>query len=205
MNRATVVVLQHGDTLQAIAARELGNWTRWRELAELNGLRWPYLNTFASPGDEESPSALLGEGTALRAGDRLRLPLQNGLSDPLFPLLPLLPFGTDLSEDGPALPLVRGLANLRAALQRRLRTALGYLPHHPEYGSCLRSFIGQPLTLALVLDVRSEIQRALSLDPRVLSVKNVAADVRDDALSASASCETDLGELALLERIHRLS
>jgi hypothetical protein len=34
---------RYGDTLQRIALRELGDASRWVELAELNGLRPPYL------------------------------------------------------------------------------------------------------------------------------------------------------------------
>jgi phage baseplate assembly protein W len=198
MTRSTVITIHYGDTLQAIAARELGDWTRWQELAELNRLRWPFLHSLGltASDDESIPGDIR---RVLNVGDRLRLPIQDDAGQE-GPNLSVTPFGVDLSEDGPARELLRGLDNLQAALQRRLRTPLGYLPHHPEYGSRLRSFIGQPLNLALVLDVRAEVQRVLSLDARVSVVQNVAVDVQEDALVVTALCETELGELALLER-----
>lgn len=193
MSRSAVITIQHGDTLQALAARGLGDWSRWRELAELNGLRWPYLDTSGSEGSPEAPE----EGVVLRVGDRLRLPIPEG------PSLPINPLGRDLMEEGSAVPLAWGLTNLQAALLRRLRTPLGHLPHHPEYGSRLRSFLGQPLSLSLVLDLRVEVHRVLSLDPRVSKVERVAVDVQDAALWVSATCETELGDLALLEQFTR--
>lgn len=48
-----VYVVRQGDTLSKIAARELGNFRRWKDIADLNGLRDP---------------------NRIRVGQRLRLP-----------------------------------------------------------------------------------------------------------------------------------
>lgn len=182
--------VQLGDTLQSIAAREFGDASRWHELVALNGLTFPYVDF---SGDSGAPaSEFLGEGKkVLGQGDTLKLPNTSG------EVVPDDPVGTDLTDEGTLRTLVGGVANLRAALMRRLRTPRGYMPHHPEYGSSLPMFVGAPMTPALVLSLRGEVDRVLREDPRVVSVQSIGVSVDTDAIFIDAAATTALGPVSL--------
>lgn len=40
----TTYIVNQNDTLEAIAQRQLGDWTRWKEIAGLNSLRYPFIS-----------------------------------------------------------------------------------------------------------------------------------------------------------------
>lgn len=182
--------IQPGDTLQSIAQRVYGDATRWKELADLNGLSYPYLDFSGSNGAPASQFLSTGK-KVLGASDTLKLP---NSSDAVAPVDPV---GTDMGDGGTVKILVAGVDNLRAALLRRLRTPKGWLPHHPEYGSALYSYIGEPLTPALVLSIRAEVDRVLREDPRIISVQMVGVSVDTDAIKIEATATSALGPVSL--------
>lgn len=173
----SVVTVQSGETLQAIAARELGDASRWKELAEINGLSWPFLDFTGIPQP----------GRVLTTGDELRLP---------FPVeAPALeddPVGRDLNPFG-GNDLVGGAVNLVEALNRRMRTPLGWIPWRPDYGSRLYLFAGRPLDIVTALDARFEAARTLLSDPRVLGIESLAVHASGDVLSVYSIVRSLLG------------
>lgn len=196
--RPPVAAIQQGDTLQAIAAREFGDAGRWKELADLNGLTYPYLD-FSGPNGTPGTQFLGAGRKVLGQGDSLGLPNAAGA------IAPADPIGTDLTEEGLKGTLVAGVDNLQVALLRRLRTPRGYMPHHPEYGSDLPSFVGRPLTPSLVLSIRAEVDRALREDPRVITVQSVGIAVEGDGIRVEAAASSVLGPVSLSGTVGGLS
>ena len=103
--------------------------------------------------------------------------------------------GTDLDPTGRLGALVGGVENLVEALLRRLRCPRGYLPHQPEYGSLLHTFLGQPYDVATAIAVRAEVERTLLEDDRVHRVASlqVAASDSLDAFQVRAEVECAYG------------
>lgn len=186
--------VQPGDTLQSLAVLQFGDASRWKELADLNNLAYPYFD-FSGPNGTPSiesinAATIIGK-RVLGQGDTLKLPNSVGEVSPDDPI------GTDMADAGKPHILVAGVDNLRAALLRRLRTPKGWLPHHPDYGSALPAFVGEPLTPALVVALRAEVDRVLREDPRVLSVQQVGVSVDFDAIYIEASATSCLGPVSL--------
>ncbi len=85
------------------------------------------------------------------------------------------------------LATVEGIDNLKQALIRRILTEKGSLPKHPEYGSQLRTAIGNAIATQVPQFISLEVIRTLKNDPRVLEVRNVRTEIRGDA--AMVSCQ----------------
>lgn len=75
-----------------------------------------------------------------------------------------------------------GAARIRQDLALALAEPFGHDPYHPEWGSVLASYIGEPLTAELEMLVRSEVVRVLQQ-----YVAAQQADVAADALSGARS------------------
>ena len=192
LNRPVFVALSPGDSLQAIAARTLGDAGRWVELVTANGLEFPFVD-FSGPGG--APGAAYAGRRVLGAADTLKLPLPAapgviGVADD--------PIGTD-TPDAPAHAgdLQGGVENMVAALLRRLQTPRGRIPWHPSYGSGLKAMVGGASDVALVMAARADLLDSLHADPRVLSVNNPVASFVDSAIDISAEVVTPLGTVTL--------
>lgn len=98
------------------------------------------------------------------------------------------PYGIDiaLTDDGdvvvtPAgqVGLIGGPANCIQAVTGRVRTIVGELPLHPEYGSAFptHKFIGRKLldTLPIETEARRELNILLAEDPRFIAANGVQA------------------------------
>lgn len=189
------VAIQVGDSLQALAARHLGDVNLWVDLATFNGLAWPYFD-FSGPGYTAGVPSV--GGRVLGQGDVLLIP--GPQEDP--GILASDPIGSDVRPDG-FRGLFSGLDNLREALLRRLRTPMGYLPHHPEYGSHLWDYVGRAVDASLLLKLRLEVAETLRQDPRIRKVNHVAVYMDGDAIYVDADAETIAGDLSLGEWIRR--
>lgn len=75
-----------------------------------------------------------------------------------------------------------GTARIRQDLALALAEPYGHDSYHPEWGSVLGSYVGEPLTGELELLVRSEVVRVLQQ-----YVAAQAADIAADSLSGSRS------------------
>lgn len=163
----STVFVQPGDSIVRLAVRHLGEGVRWREIAALNSLEYPYV--------AEDPHPYRAAGVrVVGPGEPILIPLpgQQTLTHEVY--------GTDLAWSqlnnqilfqggNPALD--RGLPNLAKALYRRLITYPGELPAHPEYGCRLRDHLGQPASEWRISLMALDIKQALLQDGRVVSVR----------------------------------
>lgn len=162
----------YGDTLQKIAARELGNADRWPDLANINNLLPPYI----------TDDAAIASDRILLSGSTLIVPAQSKLSeasdstdpDEIYQLDMGLPDGDlDADENGDFL-VYNGRDNLKQALEHRVDVERGELMWHPEYGSLHHALIGTvngPTASSLAAKY---ISATLKADPRVQDVVSTA-------------------------------
>jgi len=179
-----IVDTLHGDTLQAVALRELGDASRWVDLANINKLLPPYITDDAS----------LASDRVLLSGGQLVVPAQTPVSanartskpDDLYGLdLGLI--NGDLTDDGNGdFVVFNGQANLRQALVHRVITERSELMFHPEYGCLVRQLIGAVNGPTAATLAARYVSATLAADPRVTSVTSVTATVAGDAINVVA-------------------
>jgi hypothetical protein len=166
-----------GDTLQGLALRAYGDASRWREIAEFNGLR----------------GARWGDGRPLSVGDTLLVP-----RDPVDEVRGAAPesgpFGVDLRVDLATGDLVlrdndtalsEGPANLAQALALRLLTEQGESWILPTYGLPLRvGGVGAPRESAYLA---AQVSDQLRQDARVREVNSVEVLSEGDLVAVSVT------------------
>lgn len=188
-------VVQHEETMQAIAQRYYGDVSYWIDLVEHNNLKYPYI----VETDEEKmqdPERLAS------TGDTIIIPIESDLTDVSAKeinsrdkdVLVELALGRDLNitadekyfnEHGTSdnilafstngngdLDTVKGIDNMKQQLQARLLTPRGSLMLHPNYGSDLHNLFGLNIPEQATL-IEMEVLRTLTADNRVKSANLV--------------------------------
>jgi phage baseplate assembly protein W len=175
------VELLWDDTLQRLAARELGDAARWVDIANLNGLVSPYVT-----GD-----ALLASDTVAVYGDVLWVPSATSVvsarssANLVFEQDVMLTNGR-LTANGGDFDISFGVPNLMQALRHRVMTAKADLLYHPEYGCDVRRLIGGMNGPVADLLAASYVSAALRRDPRVKDVSAIKATTTGDQLYVDA-------------------
>jgi phage baseplate assembly protein W len=174
--------IQQGDSLRSIAYRQYHDASRWREIADLNGLRYPHVIDSLSPSDRLPGTVILGDTI------RLRTPAY-ALSDPPANVL----FGQDLNLDRGSLQavdgdlaLTAGIDNFRQSLQHRVKTLTGELLYYPAYGCNVQLALGLKLEPLITLMGAAWVQESLRQETRLSSVDRVIAQASGDSLEVSA-------------------
>jgi len=188
------VETQFGDTIQSIAARELGDASRWPEIVSYNSLIPPFIT------DEPS---LAVEGVAL-SGQPIMVPAPVATVDAATN--PNATFLADIdlaggqvqaNERGDIL-LCEGLPNLRQALVHRVVTARSELIYHPQYGSLIKRLIGRVSGPAANILAAEYAKSAVESDPRVKEVSRSTAEVVGDVINVGVQAETITGRVISL-------
>ena len=169
------------DTLQSIAAREMGDGKLWPQLVQINGLVPPYITT--------NPAAA-GSGVLL-AGAQIMVsaPISDGVSqDPSAVFL--VDMTTDASgqllDDGKGdFASVSGLSNLSQSLRNRIETEQRELVMHTGYGSRVRKIVGVANGPTAGVLAAQYAKSAVLADPRVRKVSAATAQVVGDRVSVS--------------------
>lgn len=185
----TFELTRRGDTLQSIAARTLGDASKWTQLIYPNNLVYPYItddSTVAGPG-------------VLLTGAQILIPAPAAAASTTNPDQV---FGTDVALTNGMLgatstgdfAFVTGRANLRQALKNRIETQQGELAYHPRYGSVIKTLIGRMSTPAQQLLAASSAKGAVLADPRIASVDKAVATVNGDAVHVSVEAIPVVGQ-----------
>ncbi|MDP3327212.1 hypothetical protein [Parvibaculum sp.] len=175
-----LVEIQHNDTLQEIAARELGDAERWPEIIAINGLAHPYLT-----GDAGAASTTVRlYGSLLLVPSATIQVAADVDEDSVYGVDVALPEGRLEAEDGDIV-LIRGRANLRQALTHKIGTALRELLYHPTYGCGVWRLKGVTNGPTSGLLSAQFVKDAVISDDRVDTVKSSIASVKGDAIEVS--------------------
>lgn len=184
------VEIRHGDTLQAIAARELGDASRWTDLIAYNDLVPPFIT--------DHP-ALVREGVLL-SGGMIRVPaavqIVSASSDPdrVFERDIRLDRGEIMTLDGD-FDIASGRDNLRQAIKHRIETERGELLFHPEYGSRIRVLLGTVNGPTASLLAAEYARSAVLADPRIRQVTQSVAEVEGDVVRVSVEAQPIAGRV----------
>ena len=170
-----------GDTLQRVALRELGDASRWAELAWINDLIPPYLT------DDPTQSG----AQVLLNGGALIIPSATQVTTATDPALVFesdcaLTDGLLSIDDSGDIAVVSGEANLRQQLRNRVGTRNGGLMFHPDYGCLVRRLIGGLTGRKSGLLAAHYVRLSLSQDYRVQDVLSCTAEVVGDRISVTA-------------------
>lgn len=173
----------HGDDLQAVAQREMGDANRWPELVWLNQLTHPYI----------TDDARLVSNSVLLSGALIKVPAPT-------------PVWTDDTErgqvyerdaaminrqlsvtEGGDLLVVAGVDNLRQQIKHRIDTPRGQARRHPEYGCLVWRLLGRVNGPTASMLGAEYVKSALLADYRVSSVTKSEAEVSGDSVRVSAT------------------
>lgn len=187
----------YGDTLQKIAARELGNADRWPDLANINNLMPPYITDDAS----------LSSSRVLLSGSTLIVPAQSKLSeasdstdpDKIYQLDMGLSDGELSADENGDFVVFNGRDNLKQALVHRVDVERGELMWHPEYGSLHRALIGTVNGPTAGTLAAKYVEATLKADPRVQEVTSVEAQVVGDQINVIADVVPIVGRSMKIE------
>jgi len=168
-------VLLNGETLMDVAARALGNFELWTQIATLNGLQPPYTAAQESPGVAAWGSTLIlpSPGVSSSAAGIPPSYNDNFLGTDLYvgPINGSMPAWTGDFQT------ITGISNLAWALGRRLQTPLGSLIYHGAYGSRIPAEIGAISDASSAAQINAFGKSALLSDPRVRSVPSAIANL----------------------------
>lgn len=167
--------VQQNDNLMDVAARALGDFEQWQNIAATNNLRPPYTAAAKDAGVAPYGSDLVMPTTGAQVSPVGQPPsyLTNFLGVDLY-LGPInqimLPWRGDFQS-------IAGYSNLAQALGRRLQTALKSLLYHTDYGSLLPSEAGTVQSQIEAGRIAAFGKSALLADPRVASVISATAQI----------------------------
>lgn len=204
-------IVSYGDTMQAIAQQELGDISRWIEIAQFNNLRHPYIvDTVEEKMVNPDHLVTIGDIVLVRIAEDNQSELITSLKrtseydqEELFALalgkdLDILPAPRSFGQPGwdsevfemkantkGALATKRGIDNLKQSLYIRLITPLGSYLGHPRYGSKVHLYLGKKNTEENAMLLNIEIERTLRTDARVVSVEKVGHTISGNSYSVA--------------------
>lgn len=177
-----IVETNHGDTLQGIASRELGDANRWPELVWINSLTHPYITDDAA---RVMPGVLL-------SGSMIKVPAPVGVftddadRGQVFERDCALVDKQLSADSGGDISVFTGANNLKQQLEHLICTPRGQILRHPNYGCMLYRLLGTvggPIAKKLGSDY---VKSSLLSDYRVSSVDYSTAEIIGDTIRVTA-------------------
>lgn len=176
------VEVRRGDSLQKIAARELGDAGRWYELIAINDLLPPFVS------DTPAGPRVAVAGQAIMVPAPTRPEVANTNPDQVFEADMALNRGRLEVEDGD-FKVVTGRSNLRQALKHRVDTARGELLYHLDYGSLVQRMLGAVNGPTKALLCAQYARAAVAADPRIARIRSAVADAAGDTTRITVVAE----------------
>jgi len=187
------------DTIQTLAARELGNADRYKDIVSLNNLKPPYIDPAGGDG-------------VLKPGDTILLPKSDQIEDTgvkknrEFNITKLLSeteqnLGVDIRIDEnndlaisniKDLDLIAGIPNMSQAIAIRIGLEPGDLKRHLHIGTGLK--IGEKTRTNFLNDIRRRLISSLGSDLRVESIPFL--ELRQDGGTTQINALIKLKDLA---------
>lgn len=173
--------VRQNDTLPNIAARALGNFELWTQIAAYNNLVPPYISNVpgipgvASPGQNlfiSQPNGSVNNGNAIDYEARF-------LGTDLY----LGPMNVAMNPWSGDFNLIQSYQNLSFSLGRRLQTTLRTLIFHPDFGSRIPPEIGSITDSRFAGQLLAFAQSAILADPRVDSIASLSIQVGPNSQS----------------------
>lgn len=183
------VQLQWGESLQALAARELGDAAQWTDIAALNDLAPPYVT--GDPAQRSARVAYYGDTLTIPAATADIEVTARSAEDVLKRDVALVQ-GRLVAVDG-SLALVAGRDNLHQALGIRVRTEPGELLFHPTYGCEVHRLKGQKADPINALLAAEFVKSAVRADARIASVIAATTVAQGDTLAVEVTGESASG------------
>ncbi|EDY2030046.1 hypothetical protein GTB64_004488 [Salmonella enterica] len=184
---------QYGDTLQSVAARELGDENRWIELVWLNDLLTPYLT------DDETQAT----SRCLLTGTLIRVPSTQGFDElTRSQTEPGQIYERDIKMTNRRLTLnangdidvIAGYKNLTQQLRHRLNTPMGQLKRHPLYGCRVHELKGKVQGPLLTTLSAQYVKTAIKAEYRIARVVSTVAEAQGDRVLVQAIGEAIAGD-----------
>lgn len=185
----------HGDDLQTIAGRELGDANRWPELVWINSLIYPYL----TDDDQAASDRVLLTGSLIR----IPAPSATPVDEPKRAQV----FGRDVQLTNRKLTVTEsgdfdvcsGVDNLTQQLRHAIITPRGQLSRHAGYGCLVWTLHGTVQGPTAAMLGSQYVRATLEADYRVSEVKQAQAIIVGDALRIVAQAEAiDGGSVDIL-------
>jgi hypothetical protein len=189
-NVPVTAILRNAETLLDLAARELGDFEQWPQIAQANSLLPPY------PGPTNPSIALAGNplympGSGIQVGANT--------APPTYPDSVMgvdYNFGPINGQQPPwtgELPTLTGFLNFAAALGRRLQTPLGSLVYHRDYGSRIPPEVGAIQSLDEAQKLVAFADAAIKADKRTGRVILVSGTVQPGSLATIGALVQPIG------------
>lgn len=179
----------HGDDLQAVAHRELGDANRWPELVWINELSWPFLT---DDPQRVAPGVLL-------TGSLVKVPAPAGFSEDKSSTEDVYERDCLLNrkllevDAGGDFAIVAGVDNLTQQLEHAIITPRGQARRHPQYGCMVWRLLGTvngPTAGRLGAEY---VKATLLADYRVTGVSRAQAEIVGDAVRITAQADAVTG------------
>lgn len=180
---------RYGDTLQKVAAREMGDANRWTELVWINALVPPYLTDDV---EQASTKVLLN-------GELIRIPAPTGVFTDTAARGQVYErdckmVNRRLVDDGNGdFAVVAGVDNLTQQLKHAIDTPRGQLRRHQGYGCLVWNLIGTVNGPTANLLGAQYVKATLEADYRVSSVTKSSSTMVGDQIQIEATAEAIAG------------
>jgi hypothetical protein len=175
-------ILNNQDTLLDLAARELGNFEDWSQIANINALSPPY------PGPTNTTAALSGKQLFMPGSN---IQIGSNITPPTYPdsVMGVDYYFGPINGPQPAwtgnLAILTGFLNFAAALGRRIQTPLGALVYHSNYGSRLPGEIGAIQSTDESAKLEAFASAAINADKRTGSILSISSAVQPGTMLAN--------------------
>lgn len=183
------VTLNWGESLQALAARELGDAAKWVSIAAINNLAPPYVTGNAG---QVTKHVVLYGSTLVVAAESAEIQPIEVRSDAIFLRDVALPKGRVTIEGGD-IALIIGRENLKQAIEHRIATEPGELIFHSQYGCDVHKLRGKKVNLSTAMLARYYVNKAILADPRIDKLIASVSEAKGDAIHVEVTAQTVSG------------